>query len=68
LRVGSRMGIRIQPASKDPFYFDDGICASSISIRYVLPIMKVCRALPIIIEHHTFPEFVRWSDPIPAEK
>jgi hypothetical protein len=64
-RSGSRSGTRIKPVSDEPFVFDDGTCASSISIRYVLPIIKVCRAVSHIIEHRDFPGGIRWTDPVP---
>jgi hypothetical protein len=63
-RAGSRSGLRIKPVSEEPFYF---VCGnrelSSIPIRYVLPIIKVTRAVKQIIEHRDFPGGVRWSDP-----
>ena len=63
--VGNRNAIRVKPVSKDPFYFVDGVgVASSIPLRYVLPILKVTRALKYIIEHHDYPSFIRWSDPV----
>ncbi len=65
-RVGSRVALRIKPVSKDPFYFVSGGQASSMPLCYVLPIIKVVRAVKHIIEHDDFPGGIRWSDPAPA--
>jgi hypothetical protein len=67
-RSGSRSGTRVKPVSEEPFVFDDGTCASSIPIRYVLPIIKVTRAVRHIVEHGDFPGGIRWTDPVPEQE
>jgi hypothetical protein len=67
-RSGSRSGTRVKPVSAEPFVFDDGTCASSIPMRYVLPIIKVGRAVSHIIEHRDFPDGIHWTDPVPEEE
>jgi hypothetical protein len=37
-------------------------------MRYVLPIIKVTRAVSHIIEHRGFPGGIRWTDPVPQEE
>ncbi len=64
-RSGSRSGIRVKPVCDEAFVFDDGTCASSIPPRYVLPIVKVSRAIRHIVEHRDFPGGIRWTDPVP---
>jgi hypothetical protein len=67
-RSGSRSGTRVKPVSEEPFVFDDGTCGSSIPICYVLPIIKVTRAVKHIIEHRDFPGGIRWTDPVREEE
>jgi hypothetical protein len=67
--LGKRCAIRVKPVRKDQFLFVDSVgVASSIPLRYVLPILKVTRALKYIIEHHEFPSLIRWSDAVPDEQ
>jgi hypothetical protein len=66
-RLGTRQGIRGKPVGEEPFVFEFGGQASSVELRYVLPLTKVIRALRKIIENREFPGDVRWSEPVNFE-
>lgn len=63
--VGNREALSNDGSQKLP-HIDSVGCLGYIPGPYVLPLLEVVLGLVSILETHSFPEFLRWTDPVPS--